>query len=90
MDGETVSPGQSRCEAVKQWGTVEGQCWTSQGSAPESFTPVCYNLPQVTPPGTAEMENKGNVWDVGTVSIPWGKANYRLKAPLSVCGMQLR
>lgn len=37
---------------------------------------------------TAVVENKGNVWDVRTGSIPWGKANYRLKAP--VCGMQLR
>ena len=30
---------------------------------------------------TTGMGNKGNVWDVGTGSIPWGKANYRLKAP---------
>lgn len=42
--------GQSRCEAVKQWGTVEGQYWTSQGSAPESFTPVCYNLQKTHSP----------------------------------------
>lgn len=36
---------------------------------------------------TAVVKNQGNVWGVGTDSIPWGKANYRLKAP--VWGMQL-
>lgn len=32
---------------------------------------------------------QGNVWDVGTDSIPRGKANYWLKAP-SFCGTHLR
>lgn len=51
-------------------------------------TPLLQSLvkhSKATPSGgnrdTAEMGNKGNVWDVGTGSIPRGKANYRLKAP---------
>lgn len=76
---------QSRCEAVKQWGSRE----VSAGHLRE--VPRSHLHPFVTIPSsrdTAVVENKGNVWDVGTGSIPWGKANYGLKAP--VCGMQLR
>ena len=67
MDWETVSPGQCRCEAVKQWGTGRGQCWTFQGSALESFTLLCYNCQLTTSSGgdTTEMRNKGECLGCG-------------------------
>lgn len=69
-------------------GTGEGQRWTSQGIAPESFTPLCYNLQQNTTTSdcggsgdTAEMEN---VWDVGDRLHTLGKGQLQAYSPLSV------
>lgn len=69
-------------------GTGEGQRWTSQGIAPESFTPLCYNLQQNTTTsdcgGSGDTTEMENVWDVGDRLHTLGKGQLQAYSPLSV------
>lgn len=74
-------------------GTGEGQCWTSQGIAPESFTPLCYNLQQNTT--TSDCGGSGGHGGDGECLRCGGPAPYPGERPITglqppVCGMQLR
>lgn len=95
MDWETVSPGQCRCEAVKQWGNWRRSVLDISGHCPGVIhTPLLQsaakhnNLRLWGQRGTRRRWRMSEMW--GTGSIPWGKANYRLTAPCLWHAAQIR
>lgn len=96
MDGATVSPGQSRCEAVKRWGVAgvsAGHLRPALHSHSHPFVTISsktLHSPLWGQEGCSRDGDQGECLDCGDRLHTLGKGQLQALSPLSGCGMQLR